>query len=130
MGSDTKAIIVPECIKSYLLAEKPQEFPHTVINNSDMREELRAKLDDNVLTEDEFIDAANSVYKKYKGLATMDLHCVFRQMSGMSRAQGHKGSVDTKFEARGVVADLIGLNYFIMSPSKKNPCRRAKPKSK
>ena len=132
MGSGAKrAIAFAECVKKYFLEEeRPAWYPHQVIKNSLLRDKLLGKLDDNVLTEDEFVAAVNDSYKLFKGLTSVDLRCVFSSLLKFPADEGHRGSVDTENEAGRIIAELNRLGEQIRFGPKKYECLKAKGKSK
>lgn len=132
MRSGTREIAFAECVKEYFLAEeRPAWHPHQVIESSLLRDKLLDKLDDNILTEDEFVAVVNDSYRLFKGLTRVDLHCVFSSLLKFPADKGHKGSVDTENEAGNIISELNVLDEKIKSGPKKYECllkAKAKPK--
>jgi hypothetical protein len=141
MGSETRVVFFAECIKEHFLAtERPAWSRDRVIKYPQFREEIEARLDDNMLTEDEFVDAVKKAYlgqdpkqnydkARYERLTGIDLHCVFSLLVKAPVAQGLRRTVDTEKESAKVLEELHRLDEQIRLEPTEYECLVAKKKS-
>ena len=132
MGSETRVVFFAECIKEHFLAtERPAWSRDRIIEYPQFRDEIRTKLEDNMLTEDEFVDAVKKAYlgpdpnknydkARYKRLTSIDLHCVFSLLVKAPVAQGLRRTIDTEKESAVVLEELHRLDEQIRLEPKKN----------